>query len=285
MHRSWVIVILVWLFSANSNAVDTATCDVIQQLDCEEQLGSEQKGTLVLGVGVGTALGVPDYIGSNETRNVLLPLPFISYNGPRLKVSQSGITGKLFNSEKWFLSLSLSGALPVNSDDNKARAGMGDLDAVFEYGPSLKYFFYGKDSSDDALYLDINFREARTLELDTLDINSSPSIVWRKKITSPILSGTVNVGSSFRLEYVSNRYAQYFYGVEAQDVTNERALYKSSGGFAGYRMNSSARWRKGPHQVSFFVGYANIADASFANSPLVKRHQHVYGGSAYFYLF
>lgn len=266
-------------------AVDSASCDVIQELDCEDKLGTEEKGELVLGVGVGAALGVPDYIGSDETRDLLLPLPYISYNGPRLKVSQSGITGKLFNSEKWFFSLSLSGAIPVDSSNNKARAGMEDLEAVFEYGPSLKYFFQGQDDTENALYLDLNFREARTLSLSTLDLNASPSVVWRKRLENSYFSGQVNVSSQFRLEFVSNAYANYFYGISQPEATAIREAFRASGGFAGYRFNNSLRWRKGPHQVSFFLGYANIASASFVDSPLVKRKSHVYSGGAYFYLF
>lgn len=266
-------------------AVDSATCDVIQELDCEDKLGTEEKGELILGVGVGTALGVPDYIGSDETRDLLLPLPFISYNGPRLKVSQSGITGKLFNSEKWFFSLSLSGAIPVDSSDNQARNGMDDLEAVFEYGPSLKYFFQGQDDTEDALYLDLNFREARTLSLSTLDLNASPSLVWRKRLEKSYFSGKVNVGSQFRLEFVSDGYAHYFYGVSPEFATLERPSYRAKGGYAGYRFNNNLRWKKGPHQVSFFLGYASITSASFIDSPLVKRKSHVYSGGAYFYIF
>ena len=131
---------VIGLFSSYSQA-DGATCDVSKELDCDARLTSEESGQWIFGAGLGGVVGVPEYIGSDETRNVLLPLPYISYNGPRLRISRSGITGKLFNSDKWFLSLSLSGAIPVDSKDNEARAGMEDLEAVIEYGPSLKYFF------------------------------------------------------------------------------------------------------------------------------------------------
>jgi len=272
-------------FCANLYATDGATCNVLEELDCDSRLAEEEQGRLIFGAGVGSAIGIPEYIGSDESRNYLLPLPYISYNGPRLKISRSGITGKLFNSDKWFLSLSLSGAIPVDSKDNEARRGMEDLEAVFEYGPSLKYFFNGRDDSDDAFYLDLNFREARTLSFDSLDINASPSLVWRTKLPNQIMSGNVKFTSQIRWEFVSNRYSQYFYGVESKDVTESRMFYQSDGGYAGYRINNSVRWQRDNLVFSLFVGYANISGARFADSPLVKKHEHLYAGSALFWLF
>ena len=282
-----LILLLLLMASAFSPMVvadNAATCDVLAELDCDNQLTDEESGTLVLGVGVGSAIGVPEYIGSDETRGYLLPLPYISYNGPRLKVSQSGITGKLFNSEKLFLSLSLSGAIPVDSDDNRAREGMEDLEAVIEFGPSLKYFFKGQENTHDAVFFDFNFRQARTLSFDSLNINASPSLNWRKQLDKTTLGGNVRLTSQMRWEFVSDDYAQYFYGVEQEYVTEDREFYRAQGGYAGYRINNSVRWQKDDHVFSFFVGYANISGAKFADSPLVKRHNHLYAGAAFFWL-
>lgn len=286
-----VFKLICWLFcgivvpiTANATT-EGATCNVLAEMDCSDNSADNNSGNLVLGVGIGSAVGVPEYIGSDETRNFLLPLPYISYNGPRLKVSQSGITGKLFNSDKWFLSLSLSGAIPVSSDDNAARAGMEDLEAVFEFGPSLKYFFVGNDNADDALFFDFNFRQARTISFDSLGINASPSLVWRNKLTSEFFGGELKFTSRLRTEFVSGTYANYFYGVTQRNVTDFRQAYETKGGFAGYRVNNSLRWQKDDIVVSMFIGYANISGAEFANSPLVKRHQHLFAGGAFFWLF
>lgn len=37
------------------------------------------------------------------------------------------------------VSPSFNGTLPVNDHDNEAREGMPDLDALIEFGPSVKY--------------------------------------------------------------------------------------------------------------------------------------------------
>lgn len=246
---------------------------------------TQDQGEFTFGVGIATVIGAPEYIGSDQSKNYLLPVPYISYKGPRLKVNRSGITGKLFNSDKWFLSLSLSGAIAVDSKDNEARAGMEDLEAVIEFGPSLKYFFHGQDDTDDALYFDANIRHARTLSLDSLSYTASPAVVWRHKLPYSLFSGEVKLTSQLRWEFVSDDYANYFYGVEASDVTSTRAEFDASGGYAGYRFNNSLRWQRGQYVVSLFVGYANLAGAHFVASPLVKRQQHLFAGGAVFWLF
>jgi len=280
-----VFVVLVVCFGCLDVSAETAaTCDVIERLDCSAPAANEE-GEWQFGVGVAATLNIPEYIGSDEKRDYFLPVPYVVYNGPRLKISQSGISGKLFNSERWFLTLSLSGAIPVDSDSNNARRGMNDLDAVFEYGPSLKYFFWGNDSSSDALFFDFNFREARTIELDSLQLSSSPGIAWRNKLDKDYFDGQLSFSGSFRFEFVSDKYANYFYGVDSLYATETRSEFKASGGFAGFRTGHSVRWQKGNQIVSFFMAYADINDAEYVDSPLVKTKQHFYAGSAYFWLF
>ncbi|NVK25004.1 MAG: MipA/OmpV family protein [Gammaproteobacteria bacterium] len=285
LFSRWPFLCLLAFMQTGAVKADlAATCDVAQQLDCSNALNEVQSGWQ-FGVGVATALQIPEYIGSDESHNYLLPVPYITYNSPNLKVSQSGITGKLFNSDRWFLSLSLSGAIPVDSDDNKARSGMNDLEAVFEYGPSLKYFFSGNDESTDAVYFDFNFREARRLSLKSLDISSSPAFIARQRLAKKYWQGNVSVFGQVRWEFVSDSYANYFYGVEQKYQTSERDSFDAKGGYAGFRLSSGARWQRGKHIWSIFFAYADISSASYAKSPLVKTDTHLYGGSAYFWLF
>jgi len=269
-----------------SYAADAANCDVTQVFDCElDQATDPQKSGWTFGVGVAAGQNIPHYIGSDESRSFLLPIPYITYDSPKLKVGQGGITGKLFNTENWYLSLSLSGALPVDSDDNEARKGMDDIEAVFEYGPSLKYYLSGDETSPNAIFVDLNFREARTLSLTGLDFSSSPTVVVRRQWSTPVFSGRLNWLVRVKQEYVSDAYADYFYGVKDNDVTESRRAYKAKGGDAGYRLSTNVRWQKGKHIVNFFMAYADIHSAKYIDSPLVRVQNHTFGGLAYFNLF
>ena len=284
LNTIFISALLLCGLSFATKADLAASCDVVQQLDCADA-AEDGEGSWQFGVGVATAFQIPEYIGSDEARNYFVPVPYITYNGPKLKVSQSGITGKLFNSERWFLSLSLSGAIPVDSDKNNARKGMSDLDAVFEYGPSLKYFFSGDDSSNNAFSFAFNFLEARTLSFDTCEISSRSAFVGRKKMEQQYWQVNLSVFGQVRWEFVSNRYADYFYVVESQYQTEQRAVDKAKGGYAGFRLSQGLRWQKGNQVLSLFLAYADITKASYAKSPLVKTDSHFYGGSAYFWLF
>lgn len=274
---------IVFIPSALANV--SGTCDVAEVLDCDMNQADSTKGNWTFGVGIGLVAGVPDYIGSNESKNFLLPLPYIRYDGPKLKIGQGGITAKLFNSDKVYLSISLSGAIPVDSDSNEARAGMADIEAVFEVGPSLKYYFFGNERTPDAVFLDINFRSVNTISFDSLDVNSTPKLVMRKSMPKLLLGGHLSVFGQAQLELVSDAYASYFYGVEQQDSTAQRPLFNAKGGYAGYRASSGLRWQQGNQIVSFYFGFADISDAKYANSPLVTKRQNVYGGGTYFWLF
>jgi len=66
-----------------------------------------------------------------------IPFPYLVYRGTFLKADRNGIRGTFFDSDRIELSLSLSASLPVNSDDNRARQGMPDLQPTVEFGPSL----------------------------------------------------------------------------------------------------------------------------------------------------
>jgi outer membrane scaffolding protein for murein synthesis (MipA/OmpV family) len=270
-----------------SSLADAGSCDVFEVIDCDKNTipPKEEKGRWILGVGLAYAHGVPDYIGSDESRNLTLPLPYILYNGPKMKISSSGINRKLFHNDKLFVSLSLSGAIPVDSDKNQARKRMDDIDAVIEYGPSFKYFLQGNNKADSALFIDLNFREARTLKLDSLNFSSSPSVVFRKKLQQDYLGGRVSMSSTFKFEFVSDKYAQTFYGVDEAFETETRESYKAEGGYAGIRFNSSLRWQRDNQIVSLFFAYSDIRAAKYVSSPLVKVTSHSLFGGSYFWLF
>src|SRR5262249_18019443 len=88
------------------------------------------------GAGV-TGLRLPDYRGSDETRDYVFPLPYFVYQGPTMRFDREGLRGVLLESDRGELDLSVAGSLPVKSDRNRARAGMPDLDPVLEIGPKV----------------------------------------------------------------------------------------------------------------------------------------------------
>ena len=279
MIKSWFTLLFIFV-ACSATSSETSTCKLA---DCETKMESESGWTL--GVGVAAVAQIPHYMGSDENRSLALPIPYIRYDGPRLKIGQRGIVAELFDSEKWFLSLSMSGAIPVDSEDNAARRGMPDLEAVFEYGPSLKYYIQGNNEAENAVFIDMNIREARTISLDSLGLNASPSIVVRRELGKKVFEGTLNWRLRYSREFVSDRYAGYFYDVDPIYANENRPQFDAKGGKAGYRISSGVRWQKGKNVVSLFAMYADLHRADYVESPLVKTKHHLFGGISYFWLF
>lgn len=280
------LILLVLGCSFTTQANEAGTCRVDELLDCQSQFPSTAlKSGWQFGVGVASVTNVPIYIGAEETRSVIVPVPYITYTSEKLKIGQGGIVGRLFDSEKWLLSVSLSGAIPVNSDKTEARRGMADIDAIFEFGPSLKYYLWGRENSPDAAFFDLNIRQSRTIKLRNLKFTSSPAVVIRKQLATYWFGGKVNIRGRLGWELVSDDYASEFYSVPDNAVTAERTAFHAQGGYAGYRANTSIRWQSGPHIVSSFLALADIGGAQYVASPLVKTKRHFYGGMVYFYLF
>ena len=88
-------------------------------------------------LGAGAAvISFPDYRGSNEQRQYLLPLPYLVYRGEVLQVDRDKVRGLLFKRDRVELDVSVNGSVPIRSSHNAARSGMPDLDPTLELGPS-----------------------------------------------------------------------------------------------------------------------------------------------------
>lgn len=279
-----LLVIFVVLLHHNVGATGT-NCNIAEQLDCNAQLPQGEYSGWTFGVGVASAQKIPHYLGSKQSRNFIAPVPYIRYDGKHLRISQSGITGKLFNTEKLYLSISLSGALPVDSSENKKRLDMPDISAVFEVGPSIKYYLSGDDNELNATYIDLNMRQAYSINMSDLGINSSPAFVHRQQLSSRWFGGKVHWLNQVKFEWLSDALADRFYSVSEQYQSSDRFTFKANGGYGGYRLASRIRWQHQQHIVSLFVGFADISSARYADSPLIEQQQHLYSGAGYFYIF
>ena len=85
--------------------------------------------------GGATYLRVPDYRGSEDVRNYVLPIPWFVYRGEIFRADRDGARARLFDSERVKVNLSVSGSVPVDSDRNRAREGMEDLSPLFRDRP------------------------------------------------------------------------------------------------------------------------------------------------------
>ena len=244
----------------------------------EVPLGGERQVTgplWELGLGA-AALRLPDYRGSDQTRNYLLPLPYLVYRGEWLRADREGARALLVRTDRVKLDLSAAATVPTDSEDNAARRGMADLRATVEVGPNLNLAL--AESADRRLRLELRLplRAAFTLERSPRSIGYTLSPNLNLDISG--VAGGWHVGLLGGPLYADRRYHRYFYGVAAADATSARPAYAAPGGYAGWQALAATSRRIGSAWVGAFVRYDSVSGAVFESSPLVRRTHEVSAG-------
>jgi outer membrane protein len=239
--------------------------------------GAEEKPLWEAGLGVG-ALMFPDYRGSDETRVFPVPIPYFVYRGDFLKADRDGVRGELFNREAVEASVSVSGTIPVSSDDNDARRGMPDLKPTIELGPSIDLHVWKSASGDTRLDVVLPVRVPITLE-------SSPrSLGW---VFSPRINVDIDDVAGFKgwtfgagtgPIFADERFHDYFYSVDPSYATAARPEYQARGGYSGAHFLFSLSKRFETYWVGAYMRYDVLSNAEFADSPLMRRSSYLAGG-------
>lgn len=226
---------------------------------------AKQQPVVELGVGL-TQLINPHYLGAEQSSSYFFPFPYVIYRGDYIKADRSGLRGFIYDSEKLDLRMSFSGSLPVNSQDNDARAGMDDLDVMVEAGPNLEYQLYKNTHS--LLRLDLPLRAAFSLGnpfMHHQGWTTNPRLYFRQQTQQWTIVSTLG------LVFSDRRYHDYIYTVDETDVIAGRNFYQSSSGYTGSRFSISAKRQFGQFITGANMRYYNLSGAKNINSPLMKQ--------------
>ncbi len=232
------------------------------------------------GMGVG-GLSIPHYRGSDQRKNYLAPIPYLRYNGKRLKVDREGGRFFFYDSAVTKLDVSAAFSFPVDSKDNEAREGMPDLQPVLEVGPRVQFYLY--ESEDRAT----RFRIGLPLRMAiATNIKKTNNIGW---VFSPYIQlryyryweSAVSIGPLWATE----SYHDYFYQIDPQYATPDRPVYDARGGYSGSRITVSATKRFDKIWFGMFARYDNLAGAVFRDSALVKQDDSFMVGFALSWVF
>ena len=221
------------------------------------------------GIGV-AALHHPHYLGAEQSRGYILPVPYFNYRGSYIRADRHGIRGFLYDSDKWDLRLSFSGSLPVNSEDNDARAGMDNLDLMLEVGPTLQYSIYS--DAEQLWRFDLPVRAAFLLGDQPFYHQGwtiNPRLHYQHEL------GPWSVVSTLGPVFSDNRYHAYIYEVGLQDVAANRAFYQAEDGYTGSRFSIKFRRRIDEFYVSLAASYYSLHDAENEESPLLLQDEYV----------
>lgn len=225
-------------------------------------------------------LHLPDYPGSDQSRNYVFPLPYFIYRGSFLRVGRDGVHGRFVHSDRLRLDLSLAASVPVSSQDNVARTGMPNLRPMIGAGPSLSIRLLGRWSGPILLHLDLSSRAMFAL--------GSGQARYSGWVYSPLLAVDSRFGTrrDWRASigagplYADHRYNSYYYSVPAVYATATRPAYSAGGGYSGTQIIATLSHATGPAWYGAFVQYQSLGGATFAASPLVRQSHSVMAGFA-----
>jgi outer membrane scaffolding protein for murein synthesis (MipA/OmpV family) len=217
------------------------------------------------GLGIGL-LRLPYYRGSDQSRDWVVPVPFIAYRGDILKADREGARAVLLDTERADFDVSVAATAPTRSNETDARQGMPDLAATIELGPNLNFTL--ARGSDWKLQLRAPVRAALTLEANPKMVGwlASPNLNLDTKINgwnAALLGGPV---------FGSRTYNGYYFDVAPQFATPSRPSYSAPGGFGGWRLIASTSRRLGVLWMGGFITADTVRGAVYDNSPLVRQH-------------
>ena len=246
-----------------------------------DDMDNGKKGKWTFGVGM-LAASLPHYAGSDQSKSIITPFPYIHYKSEKVTIDRSGIKGKLWQTDSVDLTLSGAGSIKVNSDDNRARAGMSDLGWVGSVGPAVNWYL----QKDKNLFAQFAVRKAVAFDSDVEDIGwqSDLSLNWNSKPSS-FGQGKLVWAVRGRLMFADSKYNNYFYGVGANDVTAFRSAYDSDGGYAGSELQAGVSYKSDRWWAGVFTRYRQLNGATFEDSPLVLDKSNVSAGIAFAWLF
>ena len=234
-----------------------------------------------VGIGI-SGVRLPDYRGADQSRNYLLPVPYVVYRGTWLKSDEEGSRAILFNSPRVKLDMSFGAAAPARGD-NRAREGMPDLPGNVEVGPSLNITLDEEVRKRWKLDLRLPVRGVMTLERSPRYAGAtfSPNINFDLK--NPVHGW--NVGFLTGPLFATSHYHREYYQVDPAYARPDRPAYRARGGYAGWQTILSTSKRFGNTWAGAFVRFENLHGAVYDDSPLMRRNAAVTAGFAVSWVF
>lgn len=271
--RYLVFILCLSLLSPQSRAqsIDPEHINVIE-IEKNIQLQKDKKPTVSeLEIGIGYGFGsIADYPAADEYSRKTVLLPLIIYRGDILKSDQEeGTRAELFKSQEVEINLSFGARFSSDSENNKSRTGMPNLNYMLETGPSLNYKLW-RIPKVASLTLQIPLRltfETDFRKTEFLGFVFEPELKFQKlNFLVPKLTATTSVA----VEFFSERVANYYYQVENVYATADRAAYDAQAGLASMSIGQSFLYEYNRFNFIFGAGHSYFGKSENKASPLYK---------------
>ncbi len=238
---------------------------------------------------VGAAFSGPSYPAADDETAAWGISPFFVYRGDVFSVGDEGAFRALaFADDKFELDVSLGASLPANSKDDADRAGMEDLDALFEIGPQLIWHVSENKGENWTRYFDVKLRARSVISTDLRNFDEQGYLFEPAFVFEWSSRKTRNLFFQFDVEVLfgSERLNEYFYNVDAADVLAGRPAYASDAGYIGTEMGLGFSYPFSDDLRLFIgAGVKLYGGAANEDSPLFKEDVAYNGGLVLVYNF
>ena len=208
------------------------------------------------------------YPGSEQQLERNFILPYFIYRGDVLRADRDNVGLRAFKTDTLELDIGFAAALGSSDDDIAVRQGMADLGTLIEAGPRLRWKLHQYDNGT-SIRADFPLRAVLDLSnnLTYSGISFEPSL-FAEHISADKSFYRMSVSALFGNETLSD----YFYQVNADEVTANRAQFDAKGGLMALRSSVSIAKRWSSKWRSFgFARYEWLQGAENAASPLVVK--------------
>ncbi len=221
-----------------------------------------------------SALYGPAYPGSSENKTNGVGAPLFIYRGRKVRFGEFGVA-RAITAETKKLELDISLDAAYSAEDAKARAGMPDLDYLFQIGPQVVAHLYDTGWTENGRTELIGFAPVRGVahsdfkSIGHAGFLAEPSIMFRRQYPGQLrTSWNARIFASIADENLMD----YWYSVDPQYATISRPFYDAKGGYLSTALNVS--WtRELTEDFQIFITYQGRYFGGSANrdSPLMEK--------------
>jgi len=234
---------------------------------CSNASQAEELPLWELGLGLG-AYHQPYYHGSNESRNLLFPVPLPIYRGNVIKSDDDGVRAEKIINDRIKLDLSFDFNLAVESEDVPLREGMDDINTILQIGPSVEINLLENNRNQWLLKLPLRANFEFGDGIDTSGYTFAPNVTYFHKFS--LANQAWTFGAALGPQFGTSDYNNVYYGVDEEFATEFRPAYQSGGGYAGTRGLLTLKNQNKKGLFVLFARYDDINGAKFEDSPLVE---------------
>ncbi len=225
------------------------------------------------GVGGGYFSGY-DYPASNDRNRRLIALPFFVYRSPLVRFGDGGIRAIAIENARVKLDLSIGGSLNASSEGNRARAGMPDLDFLFEIGPQLEVRLLDRPVESGGRLQARFTSEVRAVLVTDFKSVGGQGVVAEVGLGMNyrrIRGSAIDLFSAVDVTYANERLQDYFYQVDPQFATPARETFDAGGGYLETRLFTGIGFQPRKNIRVFLGAFTGLFDgARNQNSPLFE---------------